>query len=35
MKSEGEHNMPEAVSEERSWAPLVERIRIGDQSAVE
>ena len=35
MKSEGEHNMPETVSEERSWAPLVERIRIGDQSAVE
>jgi RNA polymerase sigma factor (sigma-70 family) len=35
MKLEGEQNMPETVPSDRSWAPLVERIRLGDQAAIE
>ena len=35
MNTQIEHDLPETVESERSWAPLVEKIRTGEQSAVE
>jgi RNA polymerase sigma factor (sigma-70 family) len=35
MNTQLQHELPATVESERSWAPLVEKIRIGDQSAVE
>ena len=35
MNTQIEHEIPETLASERSWAPLVEKIRTGDQSAVE